>query len=425
MMSKIRILTLGIVTLCVVGLVFAVLTRMAVQFTHPAITPRIQLEEDIPLPGAFPDAYRTAQDPLAPGVATAFDHFDFMGLDPQTHLLFIAHTGPAPDREQQINPKFNMNTDAKYDGNVVIFNVVEKKVVGLLPIPQVAGVVVAPDLHKVYVADSYDNIIYAIDEHTLKFWPIALQNNDSPDTLAYDPDDHLVFVSNPGTPPSLDTNIIERKNQNETIIDALTDKVVARIELGVDGQWGDDVGLVKYDAGLRRAYVVVQQLPDPNSPNQNILPPPGTAWLVEINPVTRSIVTRMHLPYNCLTPHGVAFDTDQHIAFIACIDEDPPSLIRVDLATMTNFAEQPWPVALKPDVIILDTQYHLVYVGSGAGITIFQENGRSLKWLATYTYGMSTHSLMVNQQTHEVYLPLAKEGNRPVLRIMRYDPAGT
>ena len=51
---------------------------------------------------------------------------------------------------------------------------------------------------------------------------------------------------NPGTPPTPDSNVVERKNQNETIIDAVTDKVVARIALGVDGQWGDDVGHVAH-----------------------------------------------------------------------------------------------------------------------------------------------------------------------------------
>lgn len=423
-MSKRNIVIVGIVSLCLVGLLASVLVRMAVQFTHTTDASRLLLEQDIPLPGALPDAYRTPQHPLAPGIATLFDHFDFMGLDQQTHLLFIAHTGPAPDTEQLINPNFNIDTDSKTDGNVVVFNTLQKKVVGVVPIPQVAGIVVAPDLHKVYVADSNDNIIYAIDEYTLKFWPIPLQDNDSPDTLAYDQQDHLVFVSNPGTPPTVDSNIIERKNQNETIIDARKDKVIARLALGVDGQWGDDVGLVKYDPGLRRAYVVTQQLADPNSPNQNLLPPPGTAWLVEINPLTRKIVTRIHLPYDCITPHGVAIDTNLHIAYIACVDEDPPSIIRVDLRTMTNIAEQPYPVALKPDVIVLDTQLHLVYVGCGAGISIFQEEGRNLKWLATYTYGVSTHALMVDQQTHEIYVPLPRMGNRPVLRILHYNPDG-
>ncbi|HKV59090.1 MAG TPA: hypothetical protein VJO32_12445 [Ktedonobacteraceae bacterium] len=406
---------------CLVSLLVVLIASMVTQFTHPVLTSRLITEQDIPLPGAFPDAYRTAQNPLAPGVTTLFDHFDFMALDPKTHLLFIAHTGPGPDREQQINPKFNPDTDAKHDGNIIVFDTVQKKVVGLLNIPQVAGIVIAPDLQKVYAADAFDSLIYVIQEKTLQYTPIQLQTNDGPDGVAYDQTDHLIFVSNPGSPPSPDSNIVERKNQNETIIDAQTDKVVGRVPLGVDGKWGDDVGHVKYDPGLHRAFVAVQQLPNPDDPNPKLLPPPGTAWLVEFDPTTQRVITRMKLPYDCLTPHGMAIDTDQHIAFIACVDEDPASLIRVDLQKMQTIAESPWPVALNPDIVTLDHPLHLVFVACAAGISIFQENGRALKWLGTNTFGVNTHSIGINEQTQEIYLPLAKQGNRPILRILRYN----
>ncbi len=412
---------LVVIGVCLVSLLLALLARMVTAFTHPVQTTRLVMEQDIPLPGAFPDAYRTAQNPYAPGVAVLFDHFDFMALDPQTHLLFIAHSGPAPDRERQVNPKFNPATDAKYDGNIVVFDTVQKKVVGLLPIPQVAGVVVAPDLQKVFAADANDNTIYAIQEKTLQFTAIPLQDNDGPDGIAYDQIDHLILVSDPGSPPNPDSNIVERKNQNETIIDGLTDKVVGRVPLGVDGQWGDDVGHVRYDPGLRRAFVAVQQLPYPDDPNPNLLPPPGTARLVEFDPVTGKVVARMKLPALCLTPHGMAIDTNLHIAFIACVDEDPASLIRIDLQTMQPISESPWPVALNPDIVSIDGPLHVVFVACGAGISIFQENGRAFKWLGTYTFGVNTHTIAVNEQTQEIYLPLAKEGNRPVLRILRYN----
>src|SRR5437763_10928024 len=183
------------------GILLFLITGMIVQFTNPPVPHRLLLVQDIPLPGAFPDTHRTAQNPTAPGLAVLFDHFDFQALDPQTHLLFIAHSGPAPDREQQVNPNFNPDTDAKTDGNIVVFDTKQSKVVGLLNIPQVAGIVVAPDLQKVYAADANDNMIFTIDERTLKYTPIKLQDNDSPDGVTYDEVDHLVFVSNPGTPP--------------------------------------------------------------------------------------------------------------------------------------------------------------------------------------------------------------------------------
>jgi DNA-binding beta-propeller fold protein YncE len=110
-----------------------------------------------------------------------------------TGLLFIAHSGPAPDKEQMVNPHFNPDTDAKNDGNIVVFDTRQQQVVGLLNIPQVAGVVLAPDLHKIYAADSNDSIIYAIDELTLQYTEIPLQDNDSPDGITYDQTDHLTI----------------------------------------------------------------------------------------------------------------------------------------------------------------------------------------------------------------------------------------
>jgi hypothetical protein len=77
----------------------------------------------------------------------------------------------------------------------------------------------------------------------------------------------LVFERYWGAPANPDeSNVVDRKNQNLNVIDALPDKIVGIIPLGVDGQWGDDVGYVKFDPGLHRIFVVVQQLADPDSP---------------------------------------------------------------------------------------------------------------------------------------------------------------
>src|ERR1051326_9003761 len=80
------------------------LLQMAIQFVVPAQKHHLQLVRDIPLPSALPDHFRSAQNPTALGAAVLFDHFDFQALDEQAHLLFIAHSGPSPDREQQVNP---------------------------------------------------------------------------------------------------------------------------------------------------------------------------------------------------------------------------------------------------------------------------------------------------------------------------------
>jgi hypothetical protein len=353
-------------------------------------------------------------------VAVLFDHFDFQALDQNTHLLFIAHTGPSPAKEQQVNRSFNPSTDAKNDGNIVVFDTQHSKVIRILNIPQVRGVVVAQNLKKVYAADSYDNIVYAIDEKTFKAVPIHMQSNDAPDSIEYDTSDHLIFVSNLGRPANLDkSQVIERKNQNETVINALTDKVIGRISMGVDGKWGDSVDHVRYDPGLHRIFVVVHQLPNPDDSNPPLLP----ARLVAINPVRHRVVARLTLPGFCINPHGLAIDSQHHIAFIACVDADPPSLVRVDLHTMKVMVEHPWPVQVKPDVVAFDRPSQLLFVGSSVGISVFQELGRQLTWLGNYNFGLNTHTVAVDPVTHDVYLPVPRLGNRPVLRIMHYDAA--
>ena len=413
-------LTMGIGVLCTACFIFLLL-QMTVQFLNPPISARLLMRRDIALPSAFPDAQRTSQHPFAPGLATLFDHFDFQAIDSQTHLLFIAHSGPNPDREKLINPHFDPSTDAKNDGNVIVFNTQQQKIVALLNIPQVAGVIVAPDLHKVFVADANDNIIYDIDETTFKTKQIPLQDNDSPDDLWYDQEDHIILISDPGTPANPDkTNAIERKNQNETLINALNDTVVGRVILGIDGKWADDIGHVRFDPELHRIFVVTQQLADPDSLDPNLLPPAGTSALVTIDPLTHQVVTRLRLPDFCITPHGLAVDTRSHIAFIACVDASPTSLLRVDVQKMAIIHEAPWPVEIQPDMLQFDSSLHLLYVASGAGITIFKENGFEFRWLGSYTFGINTHSLIVNEETHEVYIPLPRVGGRPVLRIMQY-----
>jgi hypothetical protein len=80
-------------------------------------------------------------------------------------------------------------------------------------------------------------------------------------------------------------------------------------------------------------------------------------------------------------------------------------------------------VEIKPEIIVLDRPLHLVYVASGVGIAVFQEERRNLKWLGNYVFGINMYSIAVNEETHEIYLPLTCVGNRPVLRIMRYHPS--
>ena len=397
-------------------------TRLAVQFYTTPPLHRLQLEKDIPLPGAFPDPTQT-QNSLAPGRSVRFDHFDYQAYDPSTHLLFLSHTGPNPDKELLIDPRFNPETDSKTDGNVVVFDTQLHKVIKILPIPQVSGMVAAPDLARVYAADSNDGIIYAIDEHTFDLTPIKLDVNDSPDGMDYDPLAHKVFVSDPGAPPNPNVSqVILLKNQNVAVIDAITNKLITKIPFGLDGKWGDDIGNTQYDPNLHLFYTVTLPLQDPNNPNLAPAPP---SYLAVTSPASDKLLKRIKLPDECLTPHGLVIDTQQDVAFIACIDSDPvPILVRVDLRTQKPIVEDYPSLGINPDILAMDRTWNLLYVGCSSALSIFQIEGRTLKKVGDFQFGVSTHTVSVNSQTHEIYLPLVSLGGRPTLRIERYDPNG-
>src|SRR5947207_639437 len=306
------------------ALLLFLLGSEVVRFSTPAQLHRLQIVQDIPLPDALPDPHRTSQNPFAPGQAQRFDHFDFQSLDPNTHLLFIVHTGPNPDKEAAIlhNPNFDEGTD----GNIVVFNTQSNKVVGLINVPQAAGVMIAPDLHKVFIGDAGDGIIYIVSEQS-PFNTIAkiqLDPSDGPDAIEYDQVDHRIFVGDPGAAISPDNANIALKNQNVAVIDAITNKLIIKIPFGLHPPFGDDVGHLQFDSVTHSIFVVTLPLIDQNS--GALQTPPS--FLAVIDPVSLKVVSKVKLPDKCLALHGLVIDAQQREAFFACVDSN--TLSRVD-----------------------------------------------------------------------------------------------
>lgn len=426
---------------------FALLAYVIFGVAHQIIAAppalRLVLVHDIPLPSGLGTSSVGTNDPLAPGVAVPFDRFDFQAYDAQTHRLFIAHTGPNPGRLTLAHIPFDPATD----GHIIVFDTQRQRVIGRVNIPHVAGIVIASDLHKVYAADAADNEVYAIDENTLAARPIHLAGNESPDAISYDLGDHRIFVSDPGIPANPDKSAnVDRKNENVVVIDARSDHIVATINVGnmpklpvedaptVEGTdipaFGYDIGHSRYDGVQHRVFVVTQILPDADNPNPNILPPRGTGELMAIDPVSAKVVRRVVLPTSCITPHGMALDTEQEVAFIACIEVNTatglaPNLVRVNLKTMRVIPSDPHQMRLAsvPDIVVVDHTYHVVLVGCRGGISVFDERPGAFRKLNDYQMGKNTHSIVLDEETQYLYLPLIV-GGRPVLRVVRYNPTG-
>ncbi len=434
------------------GLLIYLLAQVTYQIVVPPPAQRLLFVQDIPLPSGLGATSPGQKDPLAPGAQQDFDAFDFQAYDPLTHRLFVAHTGPNPDLMTLAHTKF----DPRFDGHIIVFDTNQDKIIARINIPQVAGIVIAPDLRKAYAADAQDNIVYDINISTLQATPIQLDDNESPDAISYDPVDHRIFVSDPGAPADPNKTLnADRKNENITVINALTDTVITKINLGLlpllQGEnvmsaanapkvpvtqpgniplYGHDVGHNRYDAGLHRVFVTSQVLPNGDDPNPLLLPPPGTGELIAIDAVNNAIVQRITLPVTCSTPHGMDIDTDQQVAFIACTDFDSSqnlfqNLLRVDLRTMTVIPTDPVNARLAggPDIVLIDHTLHVVFVACKSGISVFDEKAGEFKKLGDYILGKGTHTIAIDEETQEIFLPQFA-GGRPVLRIGRYNPNG-
>ncbi len=418
----------GIMWVFSIGLLAILIISLVIRFVTPVPLYRLKVVEDIPLPSALAYANTTSRNLLTPGLAARFDHFDFQALDPQTHLLFIAHSGPPADRAAAAGDTI----DEKHDGNIVVFDTLQHKVVGLVDVPQTTGIAVATGTGWVYASDANDSIIFGINEQTFQTVQIKLNDPlDSPDAMAYDPVDHRMFVSDPGAPadPQKDANVA-LANRNVAVIDVLRNTLVTEIPIGVHPPYGDDVGHVQYDITSHRVFVITRPLPNQNPQNNMPVPvkPPSYIDIIDPTLPIPKVISQINLPDKCVGPHGFVVDSDQEIGFVVC--RETYNVARVNLRTL-----QPFPDAvllrLPPstcDIARLDHPSHLLFIGCTVGIAIFDESPG--KWASLghqYVGGSSNHTIAINEDTQniEIYVPLASLGNRPVLRIIQYNPNGT
>lgn len=447
----------GLLWIVSVALLLGLLVQVAYQLLSPLPAHRLLIVKDIPLPGAF-GGPQAEQNPLAPGVSVVSEHFDFQALDPVTHQLFIAHYGVNPDKlslmPSVLLPR-GATKDPRWDGNIVVFDTLRNQVAARIDVPHIAGIAVASDLHKVYAANADDNIVYAIDERTLKPTPIQLDDNESPDAVSYDPTDHRVFVSDPGTVPNTSNpQNIDAKNENVTVIDARTDTVVAKINIGKlpllagenprttsrDGRdvpafgadrvplFGYSVGHNVYDEALHRVFVTTQILPDATLDTPIV--PLRAGEIMAIDPVAAKVVRRVLLPPTCASPHGMAIDTQQQLAFIACTEVDADrslkaNLVRVDLHSMSVIRAEPKDMLLAPgpDIVALDRTQHVLFVACKGGVSVFDERPGAFRKLGDYRLGKGTHTIAIDEATQYIYFPIYA-GGRPIMRIAQYYASG-
>jgi YVTN family beta-propeller protein len=317
----------------------------AASFTSLAATPRpsapvtLQVLLDVPLPGG----------------AT---RFDYQSLDTAAHRLYIAHMG---------------------SDQIVVVDTATERVVGIVDdVARPTGVLVVPELGRVFAAATGSKNVAAIDPERLAV-VAHVGRIGFPDGLAYAPQAKRVYVS-------------DESGGGESVIDATSDKVVTTIDIG------GEAGNTHYDAGSGCVFVAVQ----------------SRDQLVAIDPVTDRLVGRYDLDARCQGPHGFLIEATRRLAFVSC--EENATLLVVDLRTMAVTATAPG--GDQPDVLAFDPEWRRLYVASEAGVvSIFDEQDHALRQVGEYR-APHAHSIAVDPRTHRVYLPLQDVNGKPVLRIL-------
>jgi DNA-binding beta-propeller fold protein YncE len=298
---------------------------------------------------------KVADIPL-PGGAT---RFDYCSIDANAGRLYFSHMG---------------------DGELMVFNTKAEKMVAHLPgFPTMTGVLVVPELKRVYGSVTKNHEVAVVDTETLKV-VTRIPDGKFPDGLAYSPETKKLYVS-------------DEAGGVDTIIDTQTNKKLRAIDLG------GEAGNTQYDPTSHLIFVAVQ------TRNQ----------MVAIDPKSDTITARYDLKGG-KHPHGFYICAEANRAFISCQDDN--KLIVFNLASHAE--EQVFDVGSDPDVLAFDKGQKVLYVAcEGGRVSLFKWGGDKLTKLGDEEVGANSHTVAVDSKTHKTYFPLKNIEGRPVLRIMR------
>ena len=299
---------------------------------------------------------RVVADVPLPGPAV---RFDYQSLDITNGRLYIAH----------------MNAD-----QLVVFDTAKREVVGNLDgYHRVHGVIVVPELSRIYASITGDHEVAAVDRDNLKV-VARVGPMKYPDGLAFAPTVKRVFVS-------------DEHGDADAVIDATTNTLLTEIKLG--GGAGNTV----YDSVGDKILVAVH----------------GKNELVTIDPLRNKITARTKLTA-LEDPHGIALDVENRLAFVA--GEGNHKLVVVDLKTMN--VGPALPTGKDPDVLAFDPGTKRLFVAAESGqVTVFHEANRTLEPEGSI-HVPHGHTVAIDPKTHLVYFPLEDLDGKPVLRIMEW-----
>jgi DNA-binding beta-propeller fold protein YncE len=276
--------------------------------------------------------------------------WDYLSVDSAARRLYVSH-----------------------QSHVVVVDVDANKVVGDIPdTPGVHGIAVASDLGKGFVSNGRGNNVTVFDLKTLKPIGEKVATGENPDSIRYDAVSKRVFAFN-------------GRSKSATVIDAAKGTVAATIPLP---------GKPEFSVADGKGHVFVN-LEDTNE-------------VADIDAAKATVVKKYALT-GCDGPSGLAIDTKSRRLFSVCSNR----VMAISDPDAGKVVASP-AIGAGSDGVAFDpgTGYAMSSNGDGTLTIVAQTNG---KWdvLENIATERGARTIAVDEKTHKVYTPTAKQGPTP------------
>ena len=277
--------------------------------------------------------------------------WDDMAVDPASHRLFIAHGSQVDVIDTQRLARLGEIPDT----------------------PGVHGIALAPELGRGYISAGAAGTIVVFDLKTLARLKDIKATGENPDAILYDPPTRRVFSFN-------------GRGRNATVIDAVSNEVIATIALDAKPEFARSDG---------HGHVYVN-LEDKNS-------------LAVID--ARALTVQSVWPISgCEEPSGLAIDVGAGQLFAVCDNH-----VMAMIETATGRVLGTVAIGAGPDGAGYDPGTRLAFASCGEGVLTAVTRGRSgaPEVAQTLPTQRGARTMTLDETRHELYLVTASFGPPP------------
>lgn len=247
------------------------------------------------------------------------------------------------------------------------------------------GVEYVPDQRKVYTSNSGDNTIGVIDIAQRKVIK-KLKTEAKPDGSTYAAPFHKLYVS-------------DERGKAEAIVDVRTDTIINTLH------FDSETGMPQYDPVSKLVYVNLQD----------------TERFAVMDPQDDRVLAQYPVA-GCRGNHGMALAPEQRRAFLVCEGNNLLAIFDLEKHAVV----QTLPLPEGGDVVKADPGRGRVFVAcySGAIAAVQVLSSGQYKKIADAPVEKRVHSLAIDPETGDLYVPEEQEKGAPASRLIVYSLPG-